>query len=241
MIRSSVRVPVWLVATALMTASGCAGQSPPRGNPPPSPTSARCSRGIFIPSGRATLGGTDHGGTPPAEYEVGAFCIDEREVSANEVDTCVALLQCSPRPKPCFRPDAPGLAGCLTFSDLADYCRSKSGRIPTDEEWEVAARGRDGRVYPWGNDDLGEDDLDLPTGHDISPFGVRGMVSGLKEWTSTTSPPGWAPPGTVTPDTVWYWVRGDPGLPVWSRTSTPADAWAPRIGGRCAYVPGAVR
>lgn len=180
------------------------------------------------------LGGPGNGGTPEAEYEVAPFCIDEREVSANEYDTCVAQLQCPTRLTPCFRPYAAGSAGCLTFAHINEYCRSKSGRLPTDEEWEFAARGSDRRVYPWGNDDLGADEsLGVP--HDISPFGVRGMVSGLKEWTSTKVPPDSAVE-TAPPGTVFYWVRGQPGVQVWFKTPTPADAWAPRIGGRCAYA-----
>ncbi len=84
----------------------------------------------------------------------------------------------------------------ISWSGAAAYCEYVNGRLPTEAEWEYAARGEDGRLYPWGDDFPNETRAifnsesfnslvpvnGLPDG--VSSFGVYGMAGSMWEWTT---------------------------------------------------------
>jgi len=133
---------------------------------------------------------------------VAAFFIDRYEVTNRQYRECVADAYC---PDPDRRDDCPAeyrdparsdypfhCSASLTAVD--SYCRYRGGRLPTEAEWEKAARGTDGRAYPWGEEtptcervgaalegcpgDLGPVGSH-PTAQ--SPYGVDDMASGMGE------------------------------------------------------------
>ena len=83
----------------------------------------------------------------------------------------------------------------FSWDEANSICREFGGRLPTEEEWEFAARGTDGRIYPWGNNwqqnaanAAGESSGVKVVGsykNGASPFGAYDMIGNVWEWTAS--------------------------------------------------------
>ncbi|MBN2549672.1 MAG: SUMF1/EgtB/PvdO family nonheme iron enzyme [Anaerolineales bacterium] len=94
----------------------------------------------------------------------------------------------------------------VTWFEARAYCawvsaeRKRAVRLPSEEEWEYAARGEDGRPYPWGDifdpsytNTLEADHKDTvevtSKTEDVSPFGLMDMAGNVQEWTNSSYKP----------------------------------------------------
>jgi formylglycine-generating enzyme required for sulfatase activity len=170
---------------------------------------------IEVPVGKFLMGSSDQDQfagedeKPQRSVYVDSFWIDQTEVTNGQFQTCEDEGRCGPSQarNRVFRELQLPVVG-VTWEQAAMYCEWAGGRLPTEAEWEKAARGTDGRLYPWGNEFEGEylnfcdancvadwrdrsaDDgyrYTAPVGSypdGASPYGVLDMSGNVWEWTA---------------------------------------------------------
>ena len=156
---------------------------------------------LFVPEGEFTMGSDTNADEQPIhKVTLDAFWIDQTEVTNAMYAKCVEANECrQPREvKSNTRPyyfynvrfdNYPVIS--VSWNDAKAYCSWVGRRLPTEAEWEKAARGTDGRTYPWGNDKPKSNLLNLdisdttevgkyPEGASI--YGVLDMSGNVWEW-----------------------------------------------------------
>lgn len=170
---------------------------------PPQPTVGVPDRMVQIPAGTFTMGSSSVApdGKPKQPVPVVAFSLDVTEVTTAAYARCVSAGKCTQAGTGEFcnagRSDkASHPINCVDWDQATAFCAWAGKRLPTEEEWEYAARGTDGRTYPWGNAEPSSqlcwnrptqgtcEVARSPAG--ASPFGVLDMAGNVREWTSSS-------------------------------------------------------
>lgn len=156
---------------------------------------------VFVPGGEFWMGShlLSDRESPAHLVHVSGFWIDTTKVTNGQYGRCVSAGVC--RESMCaHNADLNGDTQpvvCVAWYDAVQYASWAGGRLPTEAEWEKAARGTDGREYPWGNGfdqqlcNTQESGIDTttPVGtyspQGDSPYGVADMAGNVCEWTSS--------------------------------------------------------
>ena len=156
---------------------------------------------IAIPAGGFLMGcdttrvdSCEANAVPLHAVSLSAYEIDRTEVTQEAFAACVDAGAC-PVPAcewdPVVRAQHPVV--CVTWTDARDYCAWAGKRLPTEAEWEKAARGTDGRLHPWGDEPatcaranyFGCAGATQPVGihpSGRSPYGVEDMAGNVSEY-----------------------------------------------------------
>lgn len=196
MLQAANRVSLYALLVCLGVA-GCAKSSRTVSRraseiPPPPPGMVLVDAGEFI-MGRND-GPVDE--QPERKVPLPAFYIDKFKVTNSHF---AVFVEATGQPPPSHWPEGRIPVGQedlpvvnVSWQDAAAYAKWAKKRLPTEQEWEKAARGPAGRLYPWGNEPdvtMRVTDAELrPVGSspsNVSPCGCYDMVSYPPEWTSS--------------------------------------------------------
>jgi formylglycine-generating enzyme required for sulfatase activity len=156
---------------------------------------------VLVPAGKFTRGsnlGDDE--KPVRQIYLNAFYMDKYEVTVGQYARYLEATDMEEppdwnimnQPQHQRRPVVN-----VSWEDAVNYCKWKGKRLPTEAEWEKAARGTDGRIYPWGNEaptrlhaNYGRKDWNdhhalAPVGSfeaGKSPYGIYDMAGNAWEW-----------------------------------------------------------
>ena len=217
---------------------------------------------VFVPGGAFAMGRDDgrNEERPAHAVTLSPFYIDQHEVTAGQfkralsvggvridADAALALDLDSAEPR--------NPVTNLTYAEASDYANWVGKRIPTEAQWEFAARTTDDRLHPWGNSPAAWKRPRLPRqldqvmsfDNDLSPYNVFDLAGNAWEWTSDWFDASWYnrlkgrntldPTGPKSNRDHQRSVRG--GSDIWAsswRVGVNEDKRIPYLGFRCVLL-----
>lgn len=208
-----------------------------------------------IEGGRFSMG-APYSISPASDYylhdvALRSFCLDRTEFTVDAYRACVKRGACDEPHKNNFsctwemegRGDHP--LNCVDFHQAERACKAFGKRLPSEEEWEYAARGgKEQRTYSWGEDTPSKrrscynNPSTCPVlAHPPGAFDLYGMTGNVWEWTASpfVRYAGWSPNGD------WRVYRGGSysrrfprWMKAWVRNRYRPDEWGAHLGFRCA-------
>jgi formylglycine-generating enzyme required for sulfatase activity len=239
------------------------GRALPEYNPNP----VRVAASVLLMGSPPGQGAADE--HPLHRVDVSAFSIDRYEVTNARYAACLkagtcerpALASSAKRESYFYAPEFANYPVVFVSWEQAEaFCRWDHGRLPTEAEWELAARGPapSQRVFPWGDEpaDCSKANMGGPTGclgdtdlvgrrtAGASFWGAMDMAGNVWEWTADWYDPGYytsSPDrdpqgpsrGTLKVMRGGCWASGSDSLRVSCRKAELPGTWAPNVGFRC--------
>jgi formylglycine-generating enzyme required for sulfatase activity len=190
---------------------------------------------------------------PAHQVTLAPFCMDEFEVTVDKYKACSDAGRCkragttnewasiTDKERKAFDPICnirdPAARGthpinCVDWDMAEKFCREQGGRLPTEGEWEFAARGPDGRKYPWGDDDPAAGHLNA-CGKECVLWGQKNGIEEKAMYEADDGFPNTAPVGSFPKGAsrygvqdvvgnVWEWVAD------WYGDYQPLEQRAPK-------------
>ncbi len=206
---SAVLISAWQRGASEARQDSPAAKPEPSGQPSNPPSSLRVGAGmVYVPGGEFTMGrsSSDRMEMQTHTVSVKPFSMDVYEVTCGDYEKFLASHADQAAPPGWVERKCPAgfehkpVTG-VDWHQANAYAIWLGKRLPTEEEWEFAARGTDGRIYPWGSDlkagqaNTGKPGAGpagggagmAPVGQNkgASPFGIYDMVGNAWEWTAS--------------------------------------------------------
>ena len=220
---------------------------------------------VVIPAGEFLMGADDglQDARPLHRVYLSSYWFDRYEVTNARYRQCVEGGGCTPPKDRLTFEDlqrAQHPVTNITWNQARSFCQWQGKRLPTEAEWEKAARGTDGRRYPWGNDGevvkIRVKNGDLKPGANgservgrqaatASPYGALDMIGNVSEWvkdwyaedfyqTSSSHDPQGPLRGSFRVLRGGEWNEKPPNLQASYRGWDEVTYWGPTLGVRCA-------